>query len=581
MSELPNPSSASPDLLKFDTSNISKELIKSATYQLFTDISIASFLLPIFLSFVNNDVNHIDSIVLISTYNNMITLASTSLLFTIKIKVSQLYPIYKLSIDSSSQEQLDIREKMIDMFRNGSVVSMITIPTAVLSYVFSGFILSDIFQQPNPAATYAQNFLRLYSVNMPAIIYSNCCRQMIYGFREQTAQKIGFYFVAFGVVIAGLLARYEVIGNGGIVLGYAVSQYGSTFVYAYYIFFHSRYQSLGLLKSLFMWPNYTLLKAQLYDALPLFVINMTEATFLFILSLMSGFIDADSQAAMTLVLQYVSVNFWIGTNFAMAAVFLMNLSREDKVNKHLVFPTALTGIIITSCASSIVPIFFACYPESLTILFGVDSDSNILNILKVIAPIMSIGSICDTSYYAPMFHIRAVGDVKGVLWTHIPSIFIGVTMVTVLVLVYKKGVDAIAYSYLTTMVLSVSLVVLRWMYTMRPFIESYWKYRKELTLDPSLNITNASDNPIQSIKSTTSSLLSIMEPLLQQNTNNDSSNGSRFDSDSIQSGYQEIQNSAFINHTHVLVVHTDSSSSSSSSLVSRNYYLERALMSDS
>ena len=461
----------------FSIQRVSFQMTQRALTQMATDVSTATFLLPIFLAFVANDTPHIDSIALITTYSNTVVMVSTSLLFSIKIDVSKLYPELH-QVAERSDEWEEKRLAIVDLLRYGVSISSVVLPLSVLLFVFSGGILSGVFKQNLQIAYYAQDFLRNYATNLPALIYGNCFRQLIYGFSAQQPQQVGFGFVALGLISAGLLARYKVLGTDGIILGYAVSQYGAALTYGYYLLFHQQYKHLKLLDSVLHWPekNQGTMVQQLVASLPIFFINVSETVFIFCLSVMAGFINPESQAAFALMMQYISINFWIGTNVAMSSLFVMNQLRSNPSKQHLIAPTAVNGIILTAVASAVLPTFFAGYPQALMVLFGAN-DPQILQILTRVTPWMSVGSLLDSTYYAPMLQLRALNDVQGVLLTRIPSVALGILLSIVLVFETTLGVESIGGAYCLAMALSLVGVLGRWKEKMQPYTTAYQQDR--------------------------------------------------------------------------------------------------------
>lgn len=444
-----------------------------AVTQMATDMTATTFLLPFFLSFVAHDTVHEDAIALICSYSNTVVMVSNSLLFSIKIDVSKLYSQLEQTQMSLEDQEL-IRLQIIDLFRNGFYMSSMALPITIPIMIGSGTILHDLFKQNQQESDDAEEFLRYYAINLPALTYGICLRQMIYGFGAIQAQQFSFAFVGTGVITAALLSYYDVLGSPGIVLGTGIALYGTTLLYAYYLFYDKKYQRFELLTHLFQCRrSQTIpLSKQVMDAMPISLIIISETIFIFALSVLSGFVDRESQAAFALVLLYISINFWVGSNFAMSTSFVVNPIMADSDRKHQAYPAACMGIFLSVIASSIIPLIFAIYPEALLAISGIH-DPKISAILSRMTVWTSLGSICDAVYYTPMLQLRGLKDQHGVMGIRIPAMAMGIILSAVLVLKTDLGIEAVNIAYLSTMSLSLLNTLWRWRIKMQKAVDDY------------------------------------------------------------------------------------------------------------
>lgn len=146
-------------------------------------------------------------------------------------------------------------------------------------------------------------------------------------------------------------------------------------------------------------------------------------------------------------------------------------SHKGAQNHADVYRTSRHAVYMTALLCTIIPVFFAAFPEALSFLFNSD-DPEILKLLKQIIVLVALGQIGDGAAYAQMLQLRVFNETWVATVLRGACLALGAVTATALVYNSNIGIASLGVGYALAEWSSCLVLGIRLHYVMQ-------KYRKE------------------------------------------------------------------------------------------------------
>ncbi len=477
--------------------NISQELI-IPRWQQFQKISKLSWqmslsytfslemvVLVYLLSQVNKSENHLAAITLITTLINFLICVGVSPLLAMSLVAGkELGELNDAITQGETEQQLFSRRQHISaVFINGLILSAITAPVVVSGMVFSKPILLNVLHQNAEVAQITEDFVRPYSIAVPAIMVRVCADQVMYLFeRTKPAMLIGLMNLSIGMALGSVLAFGKLgapkMGSSGILIGAVLNEYLTAFGYSLYLMKSPRLQDYHFFNVFQSWQPYLNQLSQIRQLGRSIMFSMaTETTMLFMLSSFAGMLGTEPQAAFSAIMQLSLFSFLLQVAFGQTAA--QEISRGMGANQFQ--NASLAGkISLAALLIYIVPVllFLSAYP---TVLADIQANNNASyrNTLQRLAPIMFTGCVFDAIRFIILQQMRVLGDAKKSSVISSGCIGLGILSAGLVGLKTEMGIYGVATGYTAWVGIAAAILFIRWQNKIRPEVMQHTKNNPE------------------------------------------------------------------------------------------------------
>lgn len=429
--------------------------------------AIKGMLLPLLLSRINSDPEHLAAITLIITTTNIVVIG-VSQIFALNMLAPPLIAQYNTLNGNPEEQATKIRELNI-LYRNGLIYSAFAFPSIMLVLNFSEPMFTSIFQQNAAVARIAAEFLRPYSIAVPATFFYLTTLMMLQSFQYTRALAIGTASMVLCLALSIGLGYGTDLGIEGVLIGHVAEPFLTSIAFGGFLFGHPKFRDFHFFTSLTssLRGNLTHMK-QLLSTGSVITINVAaEIALGFGLAALTGVHSLKAQESLALIMQYTLANAILGVHFPLSGMIIMG-DAMGSPDKKAVYKTAKAGLLVALLAGSIIPLVFGVAPRSLLSIFGKEDDE-IAGILDVLAPIMSIGSLVDVLRVAFVFQLRMLGDMKGSTAINVFSQLSGLGLAFGLGLYTNLDIYGIGLGYSLSIVISCAVLAQRWYSKMEPY----------------------------------------------------------------------------------------------------------------
>ncbi len=437
-------------------------------------------LIIIFLNLLSENEEETASVALISTMMNSVLMFGISPLFAMGILASKYLGELRSFNQSSEQETiLPLQQRTADecqtlvgaVFRHGLSMGAILAPPLIATLSFSKVILSDVFGQDPEVAQYAQNFLRPYSMVVPALMGRVAAEQIMFSDGHAvSAMLIGLTDLSLGTLLATWLGFGGVgmpsFGSLGIALGYVAEGYLTALLYNLFLirsnafkdysFFDFCQHVKGSLRSFI-----EMLKLGAGISFSMFnQLATTLAT-----SLFAGLLGAQAQSAWGAGLTY----FYFASIMFMAfgAGCAQEVSREIGAGAYVnANQIGKYGLLTTLLYVAPVPIFFAFDPQALMTLLDLDTATlgpTLARLLPIFAPLI----ISETVRYNLLLQLRPLKQNQTATLISFLGMLFSITASGVLGLKTTLGIYGVALGYTGVSLAGSATLLLPWLSEIR------------------------------------------------------------------------------------------------------------------
>lgn len=452
------------------------------------------FLIVVLLNSLSENEDEVASATLISTMINTFLVIGMAPLFSMSVIASN--KIGELTEDETNGETNEIvlqekREYIAGINRNGLFLSALVTPPVMMGLIFSKPLLTTLFGQSEHVAEITQNFLRIYSPAVAAVMTRISSEQMMFSFgHAKPAMLLGLASLAVGTGVGAWLGfgglGVPKLGGTGIAIGYVIEAYLTSLSYALYLAKHkdfSQYEFFNIFKRFSGQFKQFIELLQIGSSITLSVAS--EMAMSLSVSILSGMLGTKEQAAITYLNQYIFFNFLMLAGFGQSNSQELNrligakkYENASRMGKY--------GLLTTLIYTTPVPLFFAVMPGVLII--G-KAPSQVKEILKYLAPIMSTGVILDSARYNLLQQLRVLKDLKGSTIISVSALSLGITGSALLGLKTKLGIYGVAAGYTGGVIIAIPGLVYRWHNRIRA------EKIKEITEEPPQMLTSSAHSP--------------------------------------------------------------------------------------
>lgn len=420
------------------------------------------FLIVVLINYINESEDEIASATLITVLMNMLCVVGFAPLFSMNIIASNKVGELTQAEKEGEKEELlqEKREYIAGINRNGFGLSMALTLPVVAGMVFSKPLLVKVFSQDEHIAELTQDFLRVYSIAVPALMTRISTEQMMFAFgRAKEAMVLGSVNLIIGTGLSLWLGKGS-LGSKGIALGYVAETYLTSLAYALYLAKHkdfSKFEFFHIFKR--FRGQMQQLKELLETGGSIATSVASEMLMALSVGVFAGVLGTPEQSSMTYINQYVFFNFLLLSGFGMACSQEVNrligakqYANASRIGKY--------GLLTTMIYSTPIPLLFAIVPN-LLIISSADQ-SEIENILKYLAPIMSAGVIIDSLRYNLLQQERVLNDTKTSTYISVTALTMGITSSALLGLKTSMGVYGVALGFTGGVILACPPLLYRW-----------------------------------------------------------------------------------------------------------------------
>ncbi|KTD40248.1 MATE family efflux transporter [Legionella parisiensis] len=425
------------------------------------------FLMVVLLNSLSENEDEVASATLISTMINTFLVIGMAPLFSMSVIASN--KIGELTEDETNGETNEIvlqekREYIAGINRNGLFLSALVTPPVMMGLIFSKPLLTTLFGQSEHVAEITQNFLRIYSPAVGAVMTRISSEQMMFSFgHAKPAMFLGLANLAIGTGVGAWLGFGGLgvprLGGTGIAIGYVIEAYLTSISYALYLAKHknfSQYEFFNIFKRFSGQFKQFIELLQIGSSITLSVAS--EMAMSLSVSILSGMLGTKDQAAITYLNQYIFFNFLMLAGFGQSNSQEINrligakkYENASRMGKY--------GLLTTLIYTTPVPLFFAVMPGVLII--G-KAPNQVSEILKYLAPIVSTGVILDSARYNLLQQLRVLKDLKGSTIISVSALSLGITGSALLGLKTKLGIYGVAAGYTGGVIIAIPGLVYRW-----------------------------------------------------------------------------------------------------------------------
>lgn len=445
--------------------------------------SLEVFFLVFLLSHLNEEEEALAADTLITNMINSLATIGFSPLFAMSIVGAQLAGKLKKLQESESllnEEKhadhlnlmTEIKKQISSIYRNGLFISAIVTPPIVATMVFAQPVLSSVFNQNTEVSQLAQNFLRPYSLAVPALMVRLSSEQIMFIWNQtKPAMIMALINLSIGMSLSVTLGfgylGFPQLGNEGILIGYLTESYLTAISFTLYIGLHKEFKDfhfLSLFKSLK--GNGAQMQTLLKLSKGFMFTVTTEMTMMLGTSFFAGMIGTTEQAAFAFTMQYMFLTFLMLAAFGQVSCQEMSRQLGAKEYEHA-SKIGRYGVLTTAAIIAPIPIILSIYPEFLMTVLG-SNNTEIAAILEILVPIMSLGVIFDSIRFNLLQQLRALGDVNGSALVSTFCLANGLLSAGLLGLETDMGIYGVGIGYTSGVLLAAFALFLRWNSRIQP-----------------------------------------------------------------------------------------------------------------
>jgi Na+-driven multidrug efflux pump/GNAT superfamily N-acetyltransferase len=403
---------------------------------------------PYFSGQVDNSTTHQAANAMVPNVVNIMVIF-LSLLFSVNMIGAQLVgELSRLHKHSAAWEAK--RLEIVDLFRNALIISVAVAPICMIDQIFSERLLIDVMDQEEAVAQDASKFLRPYAAVVPPVFLWMCASQIINAF--QYTKLIITGPINFGIAIflaEGLtLGKFGMpkMGINGIVIAFVTEAVLTAISYYLPLFFAPEFRDLKFWQLWYTSPDFKgRLKKQLYSSAAITVALAFEMGLGWYLATLSTKVSLKAQAAFALAFGSLLINVLVMISSAVSGAIIVGGYKGAQDHAD-VYRTSRHAVYMTALLCTIIPVFFAIYPEALADLFN-SKDPEVLSLLKQIIDYVMIGQIGDGAATAEMLQLRIFNDNWTATSIRCASLVLGAVLATVLVYNSDMGIVGLGIGY--------------------------------------------------------------------------------------------------------------------------------------
>ena len=372
----------------------------------------------------NDDEKATAAIALITSTLNAVIVIAVSPLFSMSGVANFKRGQLKKTTFQGAREELI--QEIGAVNRSGIILSTVIIPPTFLALFFSKTLLTHWFKQDEDVAQITQDFLRIYSIAVPALVLRTGFEQMMFSFDKTTAAMvIGLINFTLGTLLAYWLgfggAGLSGMGTAAVAIAYVIEAYVTSLCFGLYIGHNRSLRQEGDYRFFHFFEAIKKIPQQVWEVLKpglsMLFTFFNEMILTFAITIAAGLTGTTEQAALTFALQLVFFNIILQLCFAQTIYQEMNTeigrgeyAKAGRLGKF--------GLIIASIYTTPFPILFSIFPTFLMNLLG-NHNETVQKIAKIVIPIISLGTIFDALRVALLQQLRAV---KNLLWSAVISV---------------------------------------------------------------------------------------------------------------------------------------------------------------
>jgi len=416
--------------------------------------SIEVFIISILASHLDDNENHMAAITLILTTMNTMAVISIAPLTGMAIIVSNdVGDLWGAMVEGASEEILqEKRLRIANVNKSGILISFIIAVPAVAGLFYSKRMLVYVFEQSEDIAEIAQNFLRIYSPALPALLFRMCFEQIMFSFkRAMPAMTIGLVDLALGTLVSVWLASgglgVSPMGLTGIAIGYALEGCLTSAGFGLYIAQHPDFRQFKFFD--FCGSTWQMIHSRVHDILKIGgYISLTminEALMPFAMGLLSGFIGIREQAALATSMQFIFLMFI--PLLAFGQTCSQETSREvGRGHYEDAGRVARYGLLTTLLYMAPPCLLMASDPDILINLFG-GNNERLRSLEEYIIPIVAIGTLFEAMRFNMLQVLRSLFDLSRSAAISVSGLWLGLILGGILGFETDLGIYGIAGGY--------------------------------------------------------------------------------------------------------------------------------------
>lgn len=433
--------------------------------------AIKSMLLPVLLSQVNSDSEHVAAIALIVTATNTVVTVLVSPIFALNMLAPPTIAQINAPGITPEEHAAKVRD-LTTLYRNGLIYSVLALPAILFALNFSEPLFTSVFQQNPAVSNIAAEFLSIYSIAVPATFYYLTTLMMLQSFQYTRALAVGTASMILCLALSiglGFGIGLPKMGRDGILIGHVAEPFLTSLAFGGFLFAHPKFRNFHFFTSLCssLQGNLPQFKTMLKTGSVITINVAAEMGFSFGLAAIAGVQSIKSQESLALIMQYTLANAILGVHFPLSGMIILGESMGCE-DKKTVYKTAKAALLVALMAGSIIPVVFGITPRSLLAIFS-KQDEEIAKVLDVLAPIISVGSLLDVLRVALVFQLRMVGDMKGSTAINVSSQILGLALAFVLGMYTDMGIYGLGAGYSLSVMISCLILTQRWHSKMQPY----------------------------------------------------------------------------------------------------------------
>jgi len=420
----------------------------------------------------NDDKDHTAAITIISTFMNTFLILGMSPLFAMAVVASNWLGDLRTYKEKPKNEQDDVelatkRARISAVNRSGLIISAVATPPVFLALFFSQAIATNVFRQDENVAGIAQEYLRPYAFAVPGVLARMTFEQMMFTVgKSRDAMYLGLASFTVGTLLSVWLGfgglGIDAMGLKGIALGYVAEAYFIALMYGLYIYFKNECREFRFF-NLFNTDKKVIADVTsqvLTWSGPISFTIGSELLMTFVVGIIAGAISAESQAALSFVMQFIFLIFIFSAAFGIACQ--QEVGREVGA-KCYNDASRLARYSLITTLSYITPIcvLIAAWPALLRKMLN-NYDDTIVDTANLLTPIMVSGIILDAARYTMLQELRSLADPWGSTALSFFGLAIGLCLSAILGLATDLGIYGVGAGYTIGLGLAAFLLVFRW-----------------------------------------------------------------------------------------------------------------------
>ena len=367
--------------------------------------SIKVFLLGVvFLGRFNADPDH--------TAANGIILAVLNLILTLNAPIystTNFLPTLfgKLESDTaSSEEKIEVKKDIVAFFQAGLICATLATLFVELAFSNSEYLLTNVFKQDKNVASIASSFLHKTQFYIPALHFYFPATQLILTTNETNILNLSSVILLLTMSCTAFAAFYWNMQTTAVIAGFTIHSYSETLLFNAFILKSKKYQSLQLLKNIFLDYPRAIEKFQLLlrDGLTLTIRIGTDLLFMFAMTTLSISFGVNQQAALGLIFQFA----WLATFFAVGISIANKISLGKAFgvdnSPNNIFITSKNCLIAATIGSSVFPLFLL-FPDLVMKLFS-PQHPEVQQFVRVISPCVAAASFFEGCGFTPLMFMQ-------------------------------------------------------------------------------------------------------------------------------------------------------------------------------